>query len=175
MGKEVIVDLGCGNKKTPGSIGIDSARLEGIDIITDLNKRIPLKTSSVDRIIASNIIEHLHDVAKIMEEIHRIGKHGAIVEIEVPYYASHYAFCDPTHRHFFAWKTFDYFTEKEPFAYYSKARFEIIEKKFHSLGRGRIVKNAIDWVATKFPTVYERCLNSIVKIDTLRVKLKVIK
>jgi len=173
--REIVLDLGCGKRKAAGSIGIDSVKVEGVDIVADLNQGIPVKSNTADKVIASNIIEHLQDLVKIMEEIHRVAKPNAIVEVEVPYYASHYAFCDPTHKQFFTWKTLDYFTEKEPYVYYSKARFEILEKKFHSLGRGRIFKDSIDALATRFPTVYERFLNSFLKIDTLRIKLKVVK
>jgi predicted SAM-dependent methyltransferase len=68
-----ILDLGCGNKKLRGVIGIDINPLLDADVIHDLNN-LPYRfeNSLSDEIIGDNVIEHLDDVIKIKEELSRI-------------------------------------------------------------------------------------------------------
>jgi SAM-dependent methyltransferase len=115
----------------PGFFGLDIAPLPGVDVVCDL-ERIPwpFKDSSGDEVVLFNILEHLPNTIKTMEEIWRICKPGALVRILVPYYNSPGAFQDPTHVRFFSERTFDYFTddsatELSEYNYYSFARFEI--------------------------------------------------
>jgi len=109
----IILDLGCGNKKHDSSIGLDIVKLKGVNIICDLNKRIPLKDNSVDGIYTSHFLEHCNDFIFMMEEIWRICKPKGKITIIVPYFASTLAYQDPTHNQFFTEFTFDYFT-KDP-------------------------------------------------------------
>ena len=101
--------LGGGPKKTEGWLNMDILRVPEVDIVCDLNQGIPLPDNSVVAISAKHLLEHLDDTVKIMEEIWRVSKPGAIVSIKVPYYASMGAYQDPTHRRFFTEKTFQYF------------------------------------------------------------------
>ena len=72
-----ILDLGCGNKKLPGAIGIDVNPLSDADVIHDLNVLpYPFEDSIFDEIIADNVIEHLDNLLRIMEELSRISKPG---------------------------------------------------------------------------------------------------
>src|SRR4030042_4279860 len=152
-----ILDVGCGIRKTKGSIGIDKHKLKGVDITHDLDKfPWPFKNNTFNKIICNHIIEHLTNLVKTMEELHRIAKPDAIIEIEVPYYKSELAFADPTHKHFITPTTFYFFTEAHENKYYSKARFEIIEQELVR-GRHKILPNFF------FP--YER----------MKVRLRVIK
>ena len=93
-----VVDLGCGNRKTPGAIGVDHHPGPDIDIVADLNARPwPLADSRFERIVCRHIIEHVTDVVLFMAEIHRIGKNGALVEITTPHFSSTNSWKDPTH------------------------------------------------------------------------------
>src|SRR5215212_8288477 len=64
-------------------------------------------------------------VVAVMEEIHRLGRPGARVYIRSPHFSSWQFYTDPTHRHPFAARSFDYFVPGTAlFAYdYSLARF----------------------------------------------------
>jgi len=105
-----ILHLGCGNEKAPGSIGIDHNPRSGADVIHDLNRfPYPFPDNRFDRVIADNILEHLDDIPKVMEEIFRITKHGARVLISTGHFTAVDSFTDPTHKHFFTSRTFDYF------------------------------------------------------------------
>jgi len=126
---QVILDLGCGDDKK-GNVGLDVYRTKDVDVIGDVNISIPFKDSSVDRVIANHVLEHVDDVIDVMEEIYRVLKKNGIVEITVPHATSLNAFADPTHKHFFTAFTMNYFTDKSELSYYSKARFVIQKREF---------------------------------------------
>lgn len=128
---EKILDVGCGKNKRNGAIGIDFNKYTDADIIHDLNQfPYPFEDNTFDNIVINHCLEHLNDVVMVMEEIYRIGKNGAVVEINAPYFTSVDAFADPTHKHFFTARSFDYFTgDFSAFSYYSKARFKKLTVK----------------------------------------------
>jgi len=131
MPDKIIVDLGCGRRKYPNSIGIDRIKLKSVDIIADLNKSIPLKSDSVDVFVSFHCIQHLNDFIFVVEEIHRVVKPNGVVKIKLPYFNCFDAFTDPTHKHFFTERAFDYFADEIYFNYYSKAKFKIVKKKLN--------------------------------------------
>ena len=97
--KEIILDLGCGKKKRPGTIGVDHSDRHNADIIHDLNKfPYPFESSSVDYVYIDNCLEHLDSPMDVISEIHRILKPKGGLKVIVPYFRSHYAFIDPTHK-----------------------------------------------------------------------------
>ena len=124
--------FGCGKHKVEGFIGVDKLVLPSVDIVHDMNIfPYPFSDNSVDEVLLFNIIEHLPDTVRVMEEIWRICKNAGIIKISVPYYNSPGAFQDPTHLTFFTEHTFDYFTQDgktslSHYNYYSRARFHII-------------------------------------------------
>lgn len=128
----VKLNLGSGDRILEGFLNVDILPAKGVDIVCDLNKGIFLKDNSVTEIYANHVLEHLNDTVKIIEEIYRICKSGAIVRIKVPYFKSIGAFKDPTHRSFFTEETFYYFNKEERTKrglpdYGLKANFEILE------------------------------------------------
>jgi ubiquinone/menaquinone biosynthesis C-methylase UbiE len=170
-----ILDLGCGINKTKGAIGVDKIKLPSVDVTHNLDKfPYPFKTNEFDKIFCNHILEHLNDIADVMEELHRISKPNAVIEIRVPYYASHYAFADPTHKHYFSWKSFDYFTKNQRYDWCTRGKFKIIEKRFNAIGR---IKKFAFWLIleNKFPVFYERFLNRILIADEMLIRMKVIK
>jgi len=78
-----------------------------------------------------NILEHLPDTIRVLEEVWRMSQRDGHVHIEVPYYNSPGASQDPTHLRFFTEHSFDYFTPDNTtylsaYNYYTKARFLIL-------------------------------------------------
>lgn len=129
MQNDIIIDLGCGRRKDPNSIGIDIVKLEGVDIVADLNKGIPLKDGTVDILVSFHFLEHVNDLLYIIEEIYRVVKPDGIVKIRVPYFNCFDAFTDPTHKNFFTERAFDYFADESILIWYSKAKFKILKKE----------------------------------------------
>lgn len=110
----VRLDLGCGANKPESYIGVDVYPGSKADIITDLNQRFPFPDSSVDEVRAHDIIEHLPDRIHTMNEIWRICKHGAKVDIRVPSTDGRGAFQDPTHVSFWNINSFFYYCLEFP-------------------------------------------------------------
>lgn len=119
------LDVGCGRAKVKGAIGVDHVKLSGVDVVYDLNDfPWPFEDESFDEIYMNDVLEHLNDTIKVMEEVCRILKPGGKLHIRVVYWNHRYAFSDPTHVNFFSETTFDFFTGKRR-SYYTKALFKL--------------------------------------------------
>ncbi|MCI0777140.1 MAG: class I SAM-dependent methyltransferase [Chloroflexi bacterium] len=124
------IDLGCGDGKVRGAIGVDNVRIPGVDIIADLNHGLPFKDNSVDTVVVFHILEHVDNFLDTMNEIWRVCKEGAYVHVRVPHAASTFVtWKDPTHRRGLSIATFAYFDDTyfdgAAFAYYAEANFLI--------------------------------------------------
>ena len=123
--------LGCGNIIKEGWINHDMVKLPGVDVVHDLrNFPWPFIDRQFEEVILNNILEHLPDTVKTIEEIYRITKPGARIEVTVPFWNSFTAMGDPTHIRFFNEFTFNFFDPSKSSCierpYYSFARFHII-------------------------------------------------
>jgi hypothetical protein len=131
---EVCVDLGCGKRKRPESIGLDIARIPGsVDVIGDVT-RTPFRDSSASRVFAWHVVEHIDDLPALMAEVWRICRPGALVYLRFPHASStHSAWSDPTHRRGLTLETFDYFDEGTLagtlFGYYHTAPFRVVRRR----------------------------------------------
>lgn len=106
----VRIDLGCGNHKPEGFLGIDSRSVPGVDIVHDLRTGIPLDDNYADIIRARDFLEHLVSPIFIFNECWRVLKAGGLLELEVPRFPHVDSIKDPTHVSFFCVETFtEYF------------------------------------------------------------------
>ncbi len=139
------LDVGCGNKKFPGSIGIDKCIDSKADIICNLERfPWPLRDNFFDLIFCRHILEHFTDAVRPMEEIHRLSKPNAKLIIEVPHFSHPDASRDPTHKHYFTYHSFDYFTDNPLYPKYTKARFKILKREFKAAsGINRFISSRI--------------------------------
>ncbi|MGK7910625.1 MAG: methyltransferase domain-containing protein [Synechococcus sp.] len=110
----VCVDLGCGSRKADKHIGVDIVAVEGVDIVANLNGPFPFADSSIDRLRAYDSLEHFVDRIHTMNEIWRICKPNAMVEIFVPSSDGRGAFQDPTHVSFWNVNSFQYYSVESP-------------------------------------------------------------
>lgn len=173
-----ILDIGCGNHKIKGAIGLDSSKIPGVDVVHDLEKfPYPFKKNSFDIIHANQVLEHLESpLDKTLKELCRICKPNGRIKIIVPHALSIGAFSDPTHKKFFTWFTFDYFGLNEQ-SYYSKARVKIIKRKFFYL-TGRLsskLLRPLEWLINLSPKIYSHFFAFIFPISTLYFELEPIK
>ena len=127
-----VLDIGCGRDKLPGATGIDANPRSYADIIHNLDQRPwPIPDSSFEYVRAQDILEHVEDFFGVMEEIHRVCRDGATVDVRMPFMSSLNFATDPTHRRSGTSGTFDYFdpdTAVGGYAY-TDARFELVH--FH--------------------------------------------
>ena len=109
--KYSVLDLGCGSKRrVENACRVDINRSVGPTVVADLNIiPFPFSDCSFDRILCIHVLEHLDDIPGIMEELYRLCRPGGTVEIVVPHYSHRNAYTDPTHRHWFAARSFDFF------------------------------------------------------------------
>ena len=94
------LDCGCGHHKTPGAVGMDRRKVEGIDVVHDLAVLpYPFPNELFNRVILSHVMEHLNPKyhVEIVDEIWRILKVGGILALAMPYAGSEGHWQDPTH------------------------------------------------------------------------------
>jgi SAM-dependent methyltransferase len=121
-----ILDIGCGSTKTAGAIGLDISADTAADIVHDLDDLpYPIEDSSFDQILLQDVIEHVSEPIRVFEELHRIARPGARIQLRTPHYSSVLAYGDPTHRHYFS--TIAIRSLAEPrFAHYTDVRFRVV-------------------------------------------------
>jgi SAM-dependent methyltransferase len=106
-----VVDIGCGGvKQWDGAIGIDMRACPGVDVIVDLEHRLPFADASLDYVFAVHVLEHVHDVFGLLGELHRVLKPTGVLHAMVPHWRHVNAVADPTHVRFFDPLTFRHFT-----------------------------------------------------------------
>lgn len=88
------LDLGCGQFKREGYIGIDNATVNPVnnvqfipDVIHDLNNGIPFPDNSCNEVYSSHSLEHFRDPHFILRECRRVLVNGGIICIIVPLYS----------------------------------------------------------------------------------------
>ncbi|HLF28880.1 MAG TPA: methyltransferase domain-containing protein [Anaerolineae bacterium] len=185
-----ILDVGCGNAKISGAIGIDFNPLTAADIVHDLNVYPwPLADSTFDRIVCSHIVEHVADLIRFMEEIHRIGQPGARVEIVTPHFSNRFSYTDPTHVRHLSLFSFDYFVQPAVFRpalisralethsplaeFYSQARFNKVRAHLRFARPFRLT--GIQRLANRFPAFYEAYWAFIFPARDLYFTLRIVK
>ena len=149
-----ILDLGCGNKKREGAIGVDFNDRTAADVVHNLNSfPYPFEDSYFDEVYIDNCLEHLAEPIRVMEEVYRISKKNARIKVIVPYFRSLWAFIDPTHLHFFTVDSFAYY---DPDSYLENRWFQKIMIS----------------IANRWPRRYEYYLSHLFPLDDITYYLK---
>jgi SAM-dependent methyltransferase len=169
-----ILNLGCGLKHVPDGVNLDVTPATNPDVVHDLNVRPwPFESGTFEEVRANDVIEHLDDIVATMEEIHRVCSPGAVVRITVPHFSCSNAFTDITHRHYFSYFSFHYFTGENEFPFYTAARFK---RRASQIVFRPTLANKIVWrLATRWPAAYERTWPWIFPAWFLYFELEVLK
>jgi SAM-dependent methyltransferase len=105
------LDVGCGTKKTAGSVGLDCRPYPGVDVVHDLERfPWPLESDAFDLVVCSHIVEHMSDVGRFLKEIHRVCADGARIRIDTPHFSSLESWADPSHRQHLSLRSFEFFS-----------------------------------------------------------------
>jgi len=107
----VAIDLGCGARKQAGFIGVDVAKLEGVDIVCNLTKGLPFGDNTIDEIYSNFLFEHIEDSILLFKELYRVCNNGSVIKFSVPYYQSETQYKDPTHKSVITPEMMRYFTD----------------------------------------------------------------
>ena len=175
------IDIGCGNSKKEGFVGVDILKLSGVDVVHNLDQfPYPFDDNTVEEIWMDQVLEHLKDPMLVLEELYRICKDGAKIHIGVPYFRSFYAVIDPTHRNFFGVYWFNYFDPTHVFQQkyqYSQAKFKLEKLEFDREFKGKMnfLHKALVRFAEKKPYIYEAKISHLLPLNSLTFYLKVIK
>ena len=166
------VNLGCGNKRLDGYIGVDRFPCQGAAVLCDVSRSLPFRDNSVDEFHLDNLIEHLSDIPALMAEIVRTARGGAKITIITPHFTSLSSWKDPTHLHHLSYFSFDHF-EKMSVRHYVGSGFKVVQRSL-SFGGGvlGLVGRMIFWAS---PEAFERKYCFIFRASTLRFELQVVK
>jgi len=172
------LNLGCGRKRMDHAVNLDASDRVGADVVHDLNRTPwPFADDAFEEVHALDVLEHLENVVRALEEIHRICRHGAILHVTVPHFSSANAFTDVTHRHWFGWHSFDPFIAPRDgshgLAHYSSVRFRRVSAQiyFHP----SLVNKLLWRCANRWPDGYERRWAWMFPAWFMAVRLEVVK
>ncbi len=128
MSKELTkVNLGCGQRYMDGWVNCDVVESVKADMYFNFeNFPFPLESNSAELILMDNVLEHLSEIPKTMEELHRILAPGGELIIKVPYGKSDWALQDPTHKHYFTERSMDYFCRGNDYNFYTTCTFNLV-------------------------------------------------
>ena len=107
------INIGAGYKKYPGLIRIDSDPQTNPDHLINLETdKLPFEDSSVEFVLAEHLLEHIGDgFFHLIQELYRVCKHGAIINITVPHPLHEVFLADPTHKRPITVNTFKLFSK----------------------------------------------------------------
>lgn len=173
------LNLGCGRDIRPGYVNLDLVKMPGLDVVADLEAFLPFRDDSFDEIFSSHVLEHVRELIPLLGELARIGRAGAVLRIEVPHLSFFGAYTDPTHKRFFGYHSFDYFTPEGTYNFYSHLRFRIRKReiRFYWIKNERRVHKShlITGLINLFPLAYERFFCWMLPANELYFELEVVK
>lgn len=150
-----VLDLGSGRARAaPDAVTLDIVAATNPDVVHDLNVfPWPFEDASFDEIHMRDVIEHLADLVRTMEELHRISRPGARIHIHTPHFSCANSYTDPTHRHHLGMRSLDYFTDGHPWNFYTEARFRPVRRElyFHP----GFLRPLVRRLANRWPDAYE--------------------
>jgi len=154
---KTVLSVGCGNRESePGLTRLDISPDVKPDVIWDLEHfPYPFDSFSFSEIECFDVIEHMQDIPKTLEELYRILKPNGILKITTPHFSCANSFVDPTHRWHLSYFSFDYFSEEHQLSYYSKARYRIKSRKIQFKG-SKFTRSIVSRIANRFPKSYEQ-------------------
>ena len=149
------LNIGCGRVRRDGAVNLDVSPEVGADVVHDLNcVPWPFDDGQFEQVFAFDVLEHVHEVPRVLEEIHRVSRPGALLHVTVPHFSSANAFTDLTHRHYFSWRSFDPYMPGDVLDFYSRARFRRRSTRI-SFYPGLVNRIAFQ-LANRWPERYER-------------------
>lgn len=126
-----VLDIGCGRNKYPGAIGVDFLDLPGVDVVADLNERLPFDDESFDVVYSNQVLEHVPNLIPVVAECHRLLRPGGLLLAHVPYFRSSWSAVDPTHVRQFSLNSMNYFVRGQ----YEHKHYRFFEQSFSSIER----------------------------------------
>jgi SAM-dependent methyltransferase len=167
-----VLDVGCGAKKWPGAIGLDISPDTEADVVHDLNAfPYPFEDDSFDQILMQDVIEHVDEPIRVMDELHRIARRGAHIQLRTPHFSSMLAYSDPTHTHYFSAEAIRTLAEPR-FSHYTTVRMRVVHVTIDLWLPFRIV--GIGALVRRWPIQYESYLAFRFPAMNIRAEFEVV-
>jgi SAM-dependent methyltransferase len=185
-GEIINIELGGGRKSKEGIINIDALDLPEVDIVANLENGLNfIPDNSVDNVSCISFLEHIDNFEFLMKEVFRVLKNGKEFEIFVPHFSNPYYYSDYTHKRFFGYYSFYYFSKDQSKIkrnvpiFYNDIDFEIVSQDFtfssvfrgvHKLKKiiGKVINSSV-----LFQEVYEGLFSWLFTAYGLKVRLVV--
>ena len=153
----MILSIGCGRRAPEqGVVRLDRSADVAPDVVWNLDDYpYPFEDSSFDAVECLDVIEHVADIPRTMEELHRILVRDGLLKITTPHFSCANSFTDPTHRWHLSHFSFDYFCNGHDLSYYSTARYRMRARHMQFQG-GRFMRAVVSRLANRYPAFYER-------------------
>lgn len=149
----VKIDIGCGDAKQPGFIGMDIRKTKNADLVWDCeNVPYPIPSECANVVLVSHLVEHLKpwllmsriegtkEKRGIFDEWWRLLKVGGQLWIATPYAGSFGFWQDPTHTKGWNEATATYFDPHKPlYAIYRPKPWRIIKNDWLMVGNLEII------------------------------------
>jgi ubiquinone/menaquinone biosynthesis C-methylase UbiE len=172
------LNLGCGRDIRKDYLNVDYFKSGGVNKVVNLNKfPYPFKDNLFEEIIMYDILEHLNDPVKVLEEIYRISKNKAIIKIRVPHFSSANTWGDLTHKRGFSSTFLDYYLKNKKknssLEDLRKIKFYLIKKELQFPAPFRFF--GFNKIFSLFPKVYERFFYGLFPCGNIYLELSVYK
>uniref|UniRef100_A0A7V3JA75 Methyltransferase domain-containing protein n=1 Tax=candidate division CPR3 bacterium TaxID=2268181 RepID=A0A7V3JA75_UNCC3 len=121
FGQKIMLDVGCGENKQEGFVGMDRRKVKGVDIVHDAEDfPWPLDDESCAVVSCRHLVEHIKPwlTIQFFDEAWRVLRDGGVMMIVTPYAGSFGFWQDPTHCNGFNEATFAYFDPEHPSGLY---------------------------------------------------------
>ena len=168
-----ILDVGCGQAKYTGAVGVDISPDTAADVVHDLNQHPwPFADGSFDQVLCQDVLEHVREPLAFVAELHRICRPGARIHLRTPHYSSVLAYSDPTHEHYFSAMAIRTF-EQALFSHYLSVRFRVVNLVLDFWDPLRWIGVAA--LANRYVSVYEMLFAFRFPAMNIRAELEVVK
>ena len=175
------LNLGCGKVRKEGYVNIDKISDSAVDLVCDFTRGLPFEDNSVDEIYARHMLQQILDYDRVMEEIYRVCKKGALVTLIAPYFSS-YAAHAPDHVRFFNFSSFDIFDKNKQTRWKKSQHIEFkikkIEFRFQRFGAYNplnLFNSFFSFLAHKKPYLYERVFSNLYPAYEIEFVLEAVK
>ncbi len=174
------IQLGCGiATRLTHAVNVDMNPKAAPDVLCNLDCfPYPFEDNSFDMVVAISVLEHLQDFFAVMNELHRISKDGASVNILVPHFSSAASYVDPSHKLHLSARSCDYFIpgselEKE-YGYYIPYRYSLVKRYIELNGILNYIP-PLRWLIQRYPAFWENYLCYVIRGSGIFWELRVIK
>lgn len=179
-----ILDVGCGQNKYPGAVGLDYNPKTHADVLHDLGVApYPFPDNEFDFVISRHVVEHVPDVMAFVTELHRITRPGGHIILITPHYTNGDWQADLTHRNHLNSYSFQYFTkDRRLFPFYTDLELRPVRvyvslaNLWRALGMELVVNLDMRWPAMRFTRKFwEQYLCYIFRGKELYFEFEVVK